>query len=96
MLDLKPDSACYPENNLLRVRFQNMAIPDMDTPSLAALRRIADALGVTVERFFTEEPSLEAVTDADACLRLWSKITTEEGRRQALKALRVIVEMEQR
>lgn len=72
-----------------------MAIPDIDTPSLAALQRIADTLGVTVERFFTEEPSLGAVTDADACLRLWSRITTEEGRRQALKALWVIAELEQ-
>lgn len=72
-----------------------MVISDTDTPNLAALRRIADALGVPVERFFTDTLSSGLIADADECLRLWARIATEEGRRQALEALRVIAKMEQ-
>ncbi|MFK5600583.1 hypothetical protein ACFZ8E_26880 [Methylobacterium sp. HMF5984] len=60
-------------------------------PQRAILRRIADKLGVPVEQFFTGNLPL----DADDCLRLWLRIKTDEGRRQALEALRAIAEIEQ-
>ena len=66
------------------------------SPSLVAIQRIADALGVPVEHFFSDPPSESLTANADECLRLWSEIRTDEGRRQAIEALRVIVEMEQR
>jgi hypothetical protein len=61
-----------------------------------ALRRIADALGVSVEHFFMDAPPANPIANAGECLRLWSEIKTPEGRLQALEALRLIVEMEQR
>jgi transcriptional regulator with XRE-family HTH domain len=59
-------------------------------PDRAILQRIADALGVPVERFFSD--SLPA--DADECLRLWDRIRTDEGRRRALEVLRTIADEE--
>ena len=44
-------------------------------PNRAALQRIADALGVPVDRFFTDRFPV----DADECLYLWSRIRTEGG-----------------
>ena len=57
-------------------------------PDWAVLQRIADALGVPVERFFTGSLPV----NADECLYLWSRITTEEGRLRALEALRSIAD----
>jgi transcriptional regulator with XRE-family HTH domain len=55
-------------------------------PDRAVLQRIADALGVPVERFFTGSLPVSA----DECLYLWSRIRTAEGRLRALEALRAI------
>lgn len=61
----------------------------------AILRRISDALGVPVERFTVDqEPTKNAIDDD--FLFLWSKIVTEEGKQQAIKALQAIVQMERR
>ncbi|MCJ2051039.1 hypothetical protein [Methylobacterium sp. J-070] len=59
-------------------------------PDRAALQRIADALGVPVERFFTDSLPV----NADGCLYLWSRIRTAEGRQRALEALRAIADEE--
>jgi pyrroloquinoline quinone (PQQ) biosynthesis protein C len=59
-------------------------------PEWDALQRIARALGVPVEQLFANNPP----NNTDECLRLWSEITTDEGRRQALNALRMIVDLE--
>lgn len=59
-------------------------------PDRAILKRIAEALGVPVERFFGASPP----PGADECLDLWSRIKTEAGRRRALDALRTIVDEE--
>lgn len=66
----------------------------IDAPRWALLHRLAAALGIPVERFLSDAPPMEATAQADACLRLWSEIRTEEGRRQALEALRAILERE--
>lgn len=63
---------------------------NFNDPRRALLHQIAEALGVPVERFFTGS----MCTDANECLRLWSRIRTEAGRRQALEALRAIIERE--
>jgi transcriptional regulator with XRE-family HTH domain len=55
-------------------------------PDRAILERLADALGVPVERFFTGSLPV----DTDECLHLWSVIRTAEGRLRALEALRAI------
>lgn len=60
----------------------------------AVLSRLASVLNVPVERFFADVPPPETDISADECLRLWSKIKTSEGRRQAMEALRVIAELE--
>lgn len=65
-------------------------------PKHAVLRKIADALGVPVEHFFTDRPSTKADATTDECLHLWGKITTEAGQRQALEALRTIADDESR
>ncbi|MCJ2050666.1 hypothetical protein [Methylobacterium sp. J-070] len=57
-------------------------------PDRATLQRIADALGVPVERFFTDSLPVYA----DECLNLWSRIKTVEGRLRALEALRTIAD----
>lgn len=57
-------------------------------PDRAILKRIADALGVPVERFFTGSLPV----DASECLRLWCLIKTEDGRLRALDALRAIAD----
>ena len=67
---------------------------NFDEPAWAVLRKIADALGVSVERFFTVKSPSDDSSDEDECLRLWSEIKTEEGRRRALEALRTIAELE--
>ena len=59
-----------------------------------ALRQIADALGKPVECFFADPVSTQSSVDAGECLRLWSEIKSDEGRRQALQALRAIVELD--
>ena len=59
-------------------------------PDRVILERIADALGVPVERFFTSSSSV----DTEECLRLWSMIKTQEGRRRAVEALRAIADRE--
>jgi hypothetical protein len=59
-------------------------------PNRATLERIADALGVPVEQLYAGSLPV----DGDACLRLWSRIRTDEGRRRALEALRVIADEE--
>ncbi|TXN76585.1 hypothetical protein FV228_00070 [Methylobacterium sp. WL18] len=59
-------------------------------PDRAILQRIADALGVPVEWFFTGSLPV----DADECLHIWAKIRTEEGRRRALEALRTMADEE--
>ncbi|WP_157862038.1 hypothetical protein [Methylobacterium sp. Leaf361] len=61
----------------------------------AALDRLADALGISRERFFVEAPHAGTTVSTDECLRLWSEIETEEGRRQALQALQTIVRLEE-
>lgn len=66
-----------------------------DEPDWATLHRLADALGVPVERFFAEKPPAGEAASTDECLRLWFKIETEEGRRQALEALRGVAEREE-
>lgn len=63
-----------------------------DDSGRVVLSRIADALGVPVEKFFAEGPRTETMAGADECLRLWFQIKTAEGRRRALKSLRGIVE----
>ena len=67
-----------------------MTMPESDTPTLEALRRIADALGVPVEQFF----SASSPVGADECLHLLFRIRTEAGRKRALGALRAIVDEE--
>jgi hypothetical protein len=62
----------------------------------AVLRRVADALGMTVDRFFTAAQARGTDINSDECLRLWSEIATEDGRRQALEAMRAIIGREQR
>ena len=57
-------------------------------PDRAILQRIADALGMSVEQFFTGNLPV----DESECLRLWNRIKTLEGRRRALEALRKIVD----
>lgn len=59
-------------------------------PDRLILQRIADALSVPVDRFFTGSGPV----DTDECLRLWSAIRTAEGRRRGLEALRTIAEEE--
>jgi len=59
-------------------------------PDRAALQRIADALGVPVERFSTGSLPV----NVDECLYLWSRIRTVEGRRRAVEALRTIADEE--
>jgi hypothetical protein len=63
-------------------------------PNQTVLRRLADTLGISVERFFADAPALDSVANEDECLRLWSRIETEAGRRQALEALRMISDHE--
>lgn len=65
-----------------------------NSPKHAVLRQIADALGLPVERFLTDPASARPTATADECLRLWSRITTEVGRQQALEALRMIADQE--
>lgn len=67
---------------------------DADDVSRFSLRRIADVLGVPVERFFTRERTSEGLDGAGECLNLWLRIRTPEGRRKALESLRAIVESE--
>lgn len=55
-------------------------------PDRAILQRIAEALGVSVEQFFTDTPPV----NTNELLRLWSKIRTAEGHLRALEALRAI------
>ncbi|WP_267428323.1 hypothetical protein [Methylobacterium sp. GC_Met_2] len=62
----------------------------------AILDLIAAALDVPVERFFVSGSSAKTAAATDECLRLWDKITTDQGRLKALEALRLIVELEQR
>jgi len=57
-------------------------------PDRVILERIAEALGVPVERFFSDSLPV----DADECLYLWSRIRTAEGRVRALEALRSIAD----
>ena len=64
-------------------------------PGRVTLQRLADALGIPADRFFGNGSSTGTATCADECLRLWSMIRTEEGRRHALKALRAIADLEQ-
>jgi transcriptional regulator with XRE-family HTH domain len=59
-------------------------------PDRAILKRIAEALGVPVERFFSDSLPV----NADECLYLWSRIRTAEGRLRALEALRSIADEE--
>ena len=66
-----------------------------DTPAHALLRQIADALGVPVQRLFAGTSSAEPAASADECLQVWSRIRTDEGRQQALQALRAIAALEQ-
>ena len=61
----------------------------------ATLRRVAEALGVHVKQFFTEAPQPTRCASTVESLRLWSEITTEEGRRDALRALQAIVDRKQ-
>ena len=68
---------------------------NLDEPAWAVLRKIAGALGVPVERFFAARSSSDVLSGEDECLRLWSEIKTEEGRRHALEALKAIAELEQ-
>lgn len=56
------------------------------TSEVAILQRIADAIGVPVERFSEGD----AFVDTDRCLRLWFRIGTAEGRRRALETLQAI------
>jgi transcriptional regulator with XRE-family HTH domain len=57
-------------------------------PDRAILKRIGEALGVPVERFFSDS----LPDNADECLYLWSRIRTAEGRLRALEALRSIAD----
>ncbi len=59
------------------------------------LRRVAEALNMPVEKFFSKEQSQIRCASTDECQRLWAELTTEEGRRYALQALQNIVELEQ-
>ena len=65
-----------------------------DDPKRDVLHSIADALGVPVEQFYSDGPAPRTSTGEDDCLRLWSRIRTEEGRAQALEALQAIVDEE--
>lgn len=65
-----------------------------DEAKRAVLDRLSRVLGVPVDRFFTELSPTGTITNADECLRLWSMITTEDGRQQALRALQVILDLE--
>lgn len=68
----------------------------IDAPCWAILDRLADALGVAPNHFFMDQPPADPPASADECMRLWSEITTEEGRQQALQALRVIVKIDRK
>ena len=62
----------------------------------ATLSRLAATLDVSIERFFTEVPTNASTAGTDDCLRLWSQITTEEGRRHAMTAMQMIVDLERK
>jgi transcriptional regulator with XRE-family HTH domain len=63
--------------------------------SINPLFKIAKALDIPVEWFFAARSHSDISAERDEYLRLWSEIGTEEGRRQALQALRSIVELEE-
>ena len=65
-----------------------------DNPKPDLLRSIADALGVSVERFFVGNSPGDVASYTDDCLRLWSRIKTDEGRARALRALQAIADEE--
>lgn len=67
--------------------------------SQALLQRLGDVLGIPIEHFFaanSHNGALAEPADTAECLRLWSKIQTAEGRRQALEALQLIARTEGR
>ncbi|WCS23747.1 hypothetical protein LOK46_21650 [Methylobacterium sp. NMS14P] len=63
-------------------------------PAQVLLCRVADALGIPVDSFLTDPLPEEMALTTEQCLRLWSEIKTDEGRQQALEALRAIAEQE--
>ena len=67
---------------------------DPDKSRLTILRLFAKILDVPVERFFSNDAPSDALTDLSECLRLWDQIATAEGRQQALKSLRNVVDNE--
>lgn len=73
----------------------NEEMADPDPTRQAVLHRLADTLDIPVERFFTDRPHLEGAASADECLRLWFSIATEDGRQQALEALKAIAASEE-
>jgi hypothetical protein len=64
----------------------------IDKPGWAVLNRLADVLGVAPEHFFIDASPTGPAASAEECMRWWSEIATEEGRRQALRAPSAIVE----
>ncbi|MBY0251552.1 MAG: hypothetical protein K2X54_09255 [Methylobacterium organophilum] len=66
---------------------------DLDASSARTLQLISDILHLPIGRFFTDEGPLDP-SGAQECSRLWFLIATEEGRVQALAALRGIIDAE--
>jgi transcriptional regulator with XRE-family HTH domain len=66
---------------------------DLDAPSARTLQLISDILHIPIGRFFTDGGPLDP-SGTQECLRLWFSIATEEGRVQALAALRGIIDAE--
>lgn len=56
----------------------------------AMLQKISDLLGVPIESFLASSLPLNSDMNTQQCLRLWHEISTEDGRKEALNALRAI------
>lgn len=69
---------------------------EVDEPRREVLGRLSNALGILREDFFVDVPHTSTTANAEECLRLWFKIATDDGRRQALEALRAIADTEGR
>ena len=62
--------------------------------SESALRRIADALGCSVETLYGEHDEPEAIVEALELIRLWFAIDAPEGRGRVLACARGVVAQE--
>jgi hypothetical protein len=88
----------YGRNPLRRLRGatdgRDMTMDEPEGLVRARLKRIAQALDLPPDHFFTEAATHGVVAEANECLRLWGRIRTPEDRRRALEALRALAEAE--